>query len=154
MKREPQTIGEIGRLIDVSLDHGSRAWYALLHEMGITPEPPDKISDNYEPGTVIYHLGAFLKYVERAYGGFRNIGVATDGQLCPYQDCCWMCGFSAEGCYLCPNCKRPFMANSSDSDYEDWNTCEPELGQEIDPEWAQDLGPSWGTPEGNPARKP
>ena len=60
MKRDPQTIGEIGRLIDVSLDHGHRAWGALLVEMGIDRQPHELIMNDYDPGTAVYHLGAFL----------------------------------------------------------------------------------------------
>ena len=165
MKREPQTIGEIGLLIDAGLDAGLRAWNLLLRQMGIPPARHELIYENYEPGSPVYQLGGFLMYVTRALRGFRNIGVITDGQLCPYQDCCWMCGFDSEGWFLCPNCKRPFVTRTSDGDYEDWHTWEPDPESQLDISptirtrrgypypIAQDLGPSWGTPEGNPARR-
>ena len=152
-KRDPETIGEIGWIIDVSLDQGNRAWYALLHDLGIEPEPPEIVNKG-KPGTALYHLGAFLLYVKRAFRGFDNIGISTNGQLCPYQDCCWMCGFSVEGWYSCPNCKRPFWAETSGSDYEDWKTSRPDESRTpYNVAEAQDLGPSWGTPDGNPVQK-
>lgn len=83
-----------------------------------------------------------------------------EGQLCPYDDCCWDCGFDQEGWYVCPNCKREFWAIVSESDYEDFDTFFPDDGRGRTPPpkpegtipLARDCGASWGTPENNPAR--
>jgi len=76
-----------------------------------------------------------------------------EGQLCPYDDCCWSCGFSNAGWYICPRCKREFWAQDTNSDYEDFHTFyagnrwkhTPPNKPSIIPT-AADCGRSWGTP--------
>ena len=81
-----------------------------------------------------------------------------EGQLCPYDDCAWYCGFSEEGWYICPNCHREFYAVVTESDFEDFHTyyLNDGWGETPPPKpnnvpLARDCGRSWGTPEGNPA---
>jgi len=128
----------------------------MMKKMGYDKEDyyPKK-PRRFKVGTSEYHYAVVYEYLMEAVNGFHSVGIIVDGQLCPYQDCCWNCGFDKSGWYICPNCKRIFSTNPSDSDFEDWHT-NRDADKSDKPEnipMAQDLGPSWGTPEDNPASK-
>jgi hypothetical protein len=83
----------------------------------------------------------------------REYNICDEGQLCPYEDCCWNCGFSESGWYVCPNCEREFWVEDTDSDYVDFHTYYLDDGWNNTPPTKPDIipvahscGPSWGTP--------
>lgn len=160
MTRKAQTIGEAVNLIHAALEHENHAWPRMMKGLGYTDKDDfyPKDPERFKVGTAEYHYAVVYKYLMDAVNGFHNMGVIVDGQLCPYQDCSWNCGFDKTGRYICPNCKRAFCTDPSDSDFEDWHTYrDGECPEDIPPKpnkipLAQDLGPSWGTPDDNPAK--
>ncbi len=76
---------------------------------------------------------------------------SAEWQLCPYIDCGWKCEVWGEGWYICPHCRRPFFARTTDSDIEDWHFYRDGGPMGIAPESALliagSLGPSWATPK-------
>lgn len=153
-----KSIGKAVNTIHTALEHESHAWPRMMARLGYDKDDyyPQE-SGRFKVGTPEYHYAVVYKYLMDAVNGFREAGNIVDGQLCPYQDCSWNCGFDKTGWHTCPNCKRPFYAQPSDSDFEDWHTWQEGEGCPaiVAPKpntipTAQDLGPSWGTPEDNP----
>jgi hypothetical protein len=155
-----QTPGEGVKKLDAAMEHLSFAWHKLRHDGIVTDVPPnDKTKSLCWPptttddvGTAGYHLAAAIRYINTGLTILHQF-VITDGQLCPYTDCAWDCGFDKPGWYRCPHCKREFWVRECDGDAEDWHCYRvgerdkeaPAKPDEI-PE-AHDLGPSWGTPK-------
>jgi hypothetical protein len=157
-----ETIGEGVKKVDAAMEHLSHAWGRLVHD-GIAHEVapkgmpasslcwPPTTTDNV--GTAGYHMAAAIMYMSKALGILHQ-HVITDGQLCPYQDCAWDCGFDQPGWYRCPHCQREFWVRECDGDIEDWHTYragERDAKAPTKPEsvpTACDLGPSWGSPKG------
>lgn len=140
------TTGQAQRKLEAAQEHLSHITGAIRRgEIGDFDKPT-------MPGTAAYHIHAVKNYLREAVAAFSHHLGTIDGQLCPYQDCCWDCGFDQPGFYRCPHCGRVFYATGSDSDAEDWHahkagpgTKYPTLPENIPT--ARDLGPSWGTPQ-------
>lgn len=146
-KRIP-SLGEAAKWLDAGMEHADIAWGRVRDPQ--KPHPPSHNNHDYEVGSAQYHLSAFISYVREAMEALRH-HVTTEGQLCPYQDCCWDCGLDEAGWYICPHCGRRFWCRGSDSDVEDY-ACYREGARDDEPPKpivipiATDLGPSWGTP--------
>lgn len=73
-----------------------------------------------------------------------------EGQLCPYNDCCWKCELDKPGWWICPHCNRPFYAEINEGETEEYNAYRADERQRIPQQrhvpMAGDRGPSWGTP--------
>lgn len=150
----PETEGQFQTYLEAALEHFSATWGAL-HRSGLRtpksnpPDPKDFITDDMNDPR--YALAAAHSYVWEVWQGMAKQWGSTDGQLCPYEDCCHDLAVPKSGWYACGHCLKPIYFKSSDG-VEDYHAYKPgEIKQMPEPPqylpMARDLGPSYGTPD-------
>jgi len=149
----PKTEGELQQKVEAAMEHANCAWGKMTRAAQVQVTscwPPDP--DDERTGTELtagYHVAAMIGYLFQVQQGMYKMWGITDGQLCPYDDCCHDLAIPQEAWYMCAHCKRPFYARACDGDFEDYHCEIPKEGvsMPVTATVARDLGPSWGTPE-------
>lgn len=146
--------GEIQRYIESVMEMADYAWGELV-KAGLARHtdrwPPP--GEGYGIPSVAYYLAAMIQYAYNARELALKDWGSTEGQLCPYDECCHVLAFEHGGWWHCPACGRDFYAQDCDSDYEDYHCYEEHSVRisvaklDVVP-LARDCGPSWATPEG------
>lgn len=155
--------GEMQKRLDTALEHLSHVW-GLAKQAGIDtvehqgwpPDAKDYVkfgADEYQK-RMLYALAAATGYVFEVYQGMRQQWGDDEGQLCPYDDCCYDLALPNEGWWTCGKCLRDFWCSASDG-IEDYHCYLPGAVQQEPkkPETipvARVLGPSWATPNDAP----
>lgn len=138
-------IGEIQSKLESVREH-------LDHATGIKEligEFPSESEQYARLSYTIDRINSAHDYLSQAIQiGYRAFG-EMEGQLCPYDDCSHDLAIEVEGWCICGHCKRPFYAQVSDSDTEDYHCREPEQAENVPQAllYCRDLGPSWATPK-------
>lgn len=148
----PKNEAAIQRKLEGAQEHLAHIWGALRRaglDTNVQMFTPAN-TNGRKPGAADYHLAALEFYlIEALWGSYRLWG-RPDGQLCPYQDCCWDLAFRANtDWYRCPICHRLFCIRETDGDYEDYH-CRRYRRSDPYPTniaIATPIRPSWDTPE-------
>ncbi|MCI0729667.1 MAG: hypothetical protein L0332_23545 [Chloroflexi bacterium] len=149
-RRPARSVGEVQRKLDAAREHFNHAWGALRRE-GRIPWDWGREEPKFAVGSVEYHLRAAESYVQECIEGMYQFIGSTEGQLCPCDDCAHDLAIESAGWCRCGHCRRPFYAEESDGDFEDYHVRRPRPGESV-PEallLCRDLGPSWATPQGS-----
>lgn len=158
--------GEMQSRIEAALEHLSQAWGAARRAGIDTSDPREwppearnyiKFKHDEPEKHMLYSLAAATDYVYEVFQGMRQQWGSNEGQLCPYQDCCYNLALPQEGWYTCGKCLRDFWCRESDG-IEDYHCYRPGSVQQEPPKpesipVARILGKSWASPDEQEAEK-